>query len=294
MTHAGLPEGAEARLERAAGRPLTLLDLPPNTGYYAAKNAGFAATGAEVVIFADSDCWPDVGWLEALLGPFEADGTTDAVAGRTSYRDDLFGAAATAIDFMYFPSPLGPGCTRNFYANNVAFRRAVFAQTGYAADGDGGGFYRGSCQVLGLALQASGVKLVLVESAHTVHRLPDSARDLVRLRLLRGADAMELAPHLGRAYLPAAAQGLADLGLPSAAAVLTLRFVCSLAALRRQQMSAVRGTRWVAGAALVTLIHAADGAGAVLRALGRSSATARPHEATLSYHSDVDGLATPG
>jgi hypothetical protein len=76
--------------------------------------------------------------------------------------------------------------------------------------------------------------------------------------------------------------------------VLTLRFVCSLAALRRQQMSAVRGTRWVAGAALVTLIHAADGAGAVLRALGRSSATARPHEATLSYHSDVDGLATPG
>jgi hypothetical protein len=216
------------------------------------------------------------------------------VAGRTSYRADLFGAAATAIDFMYFPSPLGAGCTRNFYANNVAFRRAVFARTGYAPDADGDGFYRGSCQVLGLALQARGVKLVFADDAHTVHRLPDSARDLLRLRLLRGADAMELAPHLGRAYLPPAAQGLARLGLPSAAGVLALRGLCSLAALRRQRLPAARGVRWVAGAGLVTLLHAADGAGAVRRALGLDAGARRPRETTLAYHRDVDGLAAAG
>ena len=294
MTHAGLPDGARARLEQAAGRSLALVEVAPDTDYYAAKNAGFVATRAEVVVFADSDCWPDAGWLEALLRPFEADEAVEGVAGRTSYRDDLFGAAATAIDFMYFPSPLGEGCTRNFYANNVAFRRAVFGKSGYAPDTDGGGFYRGSCQVLGLALQARGVKLVFAEDAHTVHRLPDSARDLLRLRLLRGADAMELAPHLGRAYLPPAAQGLANLGLPSAAGVLAARWVCSLAALRRQRMPAARGVGWVAGAMLVTAIHAADGAGAVLRALGRGGASARPRDTVLSYHRDVDGLAAAG
>src|SRR6185503_11031836 len=114
-------------------------------------------------------------------------------AGRTTYRDDVLGTAATSIDFMYFPSALAEGCTRNFYANNVAFRREVFAAHGYRSDER---IYRGHCQRLGLRLAKAGVPVRYVPRAHTVHRFPDRASELFKLRLLRGADTVEMAPHL--------------------------------------------------------------------------------------------------
>jgi glycosyltransferase involved in cell wall biosynthesis len=287
VVHDGLAPAARERLQEAAGRRLRFVALDDGADYYAAKDAGFAATRADVVAFADADCWPDPDWLRALLEPFADGDDVVAVAGRTSYRDDLFGAAATAVDFMYFASPLGPGCTRNFYANNVAFRREVLARAGFGAHG----FYRGSCQVLGLALQASGIPIRLAARAHTVHRLPDTAADLVRLRLLRGADSVELAPHLARAYLPRRARWLARLGPLSGLAVLAVRFGCSLLALRRQRCHAARGPRWIAGAAIVAAIHAVDAAGAVIRGLRIGLAPPDRHARALRYHRDVDRLA---
>lgn len=286
IVHDGLAPDVRERLQEIAGRALTFVPLDPGADYYAAKDAGFAATRADVIAFADADCWPDPDWLQALLEPF-ARGDVAAVAGRTSYRGDLFGAAASAVDFMYFASPLAAGCTRNFYANNVAFRREVLARAGFGAPG----FYRGSCQVLGLALQARGIPLHFAVRAHTVHRLPDSGADLLRLRLLRGADSVELAPHLADAYLPAGARWLGRLGPLSGLAVLAARCVCSLMALRRQELPAARGVRWFAGAALVGAIHAADAAGAVIRGLRLGLAPPARRTQTLGYHGDVDRLA---
>jgi hypothetical protein len=286
VVHAGLAPAAQDRLREAAGTALRFVAIDAADDYYAAKDAGLAATRAEVVVFADADCWPDAGWLEALLEPFSEDGV-QAVAGRTTYRDGVFGAAATAVDFMYFASPLGPGCTRNFYANNVAFRRGVLDGGGYGAHG----FYRGSCQVLGLALQARGVAVRFAARAHTVHRLPDSLADLARLRLLRGADSVELAPHLARAYLPRGARWLAGLGPLSGLGVLAVRCACSLLALRRQRHAGAHGPRWFAGAAVVVAIHAADATGAVIRGLRLGLAAPDRRAVTLGYHGDVDRLA---
>ena len=286
VTHFGLSAAARERLQQTAGRPLSFVRLDDGSDYYAAKDAGFAATRADVVAFADADCWPDRDWLQALLEPFSHDDVA-AVAGRTSYRADLFGAAATAIDFMYFGSPLGAGCTRNFYANNVAFRRATLADLGFGAHG----FYRGSCQVLGLALQERGVPIRFAGRAHTVHRLPDSAADLLRLRLLRGADSVELAPHLADAYLPPRARWLGRLGPVSGLAVLAARWVCSLVALRQQRLPAARGARWIGAAAIVTAIHAADAAGAIIRGARLGLAPPARRGRALGYHHDVDRLA---
>src|SRR6185436_7344780 len=287
VVHAGIAPAAQERLRDAAGCAVRFVGIDAADDYYAAKDAGLAATNAEVVVFADADCWPEPDWLHALLEPFAARADVAAVAGRTTYRDGIFGAAATAIDFMYFASPLGPACTRNFYANNVAFRRGVLEAAGFGAHG----FYRGSCQVLGLALQARGVPVHFAARAHTIHRLPDSFRDLVRLRLLRGADAVELAPHLARAYLPRGARWLARLGPLSGLAVLAVRCACSLIALRQQRFAAVRGVRWFAGAALVSAIHAADAAGAAIRGLRLGLAPAARRARVLAYHADVDRLA---
>jgi hypothetical protein len=309
ITHDRLEPAHAARLEAVAGRPLALVRVARDIGYYQAKNLGFEATTAAVVAFADADCWPDRAWLERLIAPLvegvddgdDGEGGDDGdggvgrsppqvVAGRTTYRGDLLGVAATTIDFMYFPSPLGAGCTRNFYANNVAFRREIFAAHRYHAMHD---VYRGHCQVLGLRLQAQGVPIVFEPRARTRHRFPDSARELLALRLLRGQDTVELLPHLATAYLPARLRWAGRLR-PLALVVLAIRFAHSLRSLGRQDMPAVRGLRALACVAIIAGLSAVDAAGALYRAVAgrrpRAIARGAADAAALSYHQDRDRL----
>lgn len=285
ITHDGLSADEAIEIERAAGRSISFVEVGPAVGYYAAKNRGFNATSADVVAFADADCWPNDDWLAHLFAPF-ADDATHVVAGRTTYRGDILGIAATTIDFMYFTSPLGEHCTRNFYANNVAFRRAVFEGRGYLLEQ---GFYRGNCQVLGLALQQDGVKIVFEPRARTIHRAPDTWQEAVRLRLLRGADSVELAPHLAKAYVPDQRWVSRVPGL--AFAVLGARWSYSVRALGHQDMPAVHGARWLACVTTMTGISLLDGVGAALKTAGLDRLLGRGDDAALSYHREVDGLA---
>ena len=287
ITHDGLPTEARERVERATAATLTWVELPPDTGYYEAKNVGFAATRADIVAFADGDCWPDPQWLDALLSPFD-DPATQVVAGRTTYRPDAIGAAATTIDFNYYPSPLGPNCVKNFYANNVAFRRDVFGRFGYVpADR----IYRGHCQVLGMRLQAEGIPVLFAPEARTVHRFPDRVRDFLKLRLHRGADARELAPNLAKAVLPARLRWIGSLGPISACAVLGPRLAYSLAALGHQDMPAQGRRARLKSQVWIGAISALDLIGGLLGHRALASDRARANE-TLSYHADVDALTT--
>jgi hypothetical protein len=291
ITHDGLPAADMERLERASGQPVRFVGLQGEDGYYTAKNRGFEATQAEVVAFGDADCWPAPRWLELLLAPFETEQETQVVAGRTTYREDLLGAAATTIDFMYFDSPLGEGCTRNFYANNVAFRREVFARYAYLPEQH---IYRGHCQVLGLRLQAAGVPVRFVPEARTTHRFPDSLRDFARLRLLRGADAHELTPHLARAYLPPRLQWLGDVRPAASMAVLAARLGMSLRALNHQDLPPVKGVKRAACVGAIVSLSLVDAAGALAGATGLGRPRVRDGglaEEGLGYHSDRDGLA---
>jgi len=283
VTHQG-PLAHGDILEKAAGRAIHFVELDVDAGYYEAKEHGFDATVADLVVFADSDCWPDAGWLALMLAPFE-NPDTKVVAGRTCYRDDLLGTAATTIDFMYFKSPFGAACTRNFYANNVAFRREVFDSVRY---GDGG-FYRGNCQVAGLKLVDGGVPVVFQPRAKTTHRFPDSKRELVQLRLLRGGDAVVMTEHLAHA-MPSGTRWLMKLGPVSTALVLGGRFACSVRALNHQDMPRVRGPERAKTIAMIAGLSLVDAAGAVRGAFeGRHKNKQR---VTLSYHHNVDGLAS--
>jgi hypothetical protein len=289
VTHDGFDAAQQALLVGAAGVPITFVLLPEDTGYYHAKNLGFEATSAGVVAFGDADCWPDRRWLERLTAPF-ADPRTAVVAGRTTYRDDLLGAAATSIDFMYFPSPLGEGCTRNFYANNVAFRRDVFARHGYASDER---IYRGHCQRLGLRLAAAGVPIRYEHDAHTVHRFPDNARELFALRLLRGADTAEMAPHFADALLPRGLGWLGRLGPLSPLGVLGVRLALSARALGSQGLTPVRGPRRVASLGMMAALSGADVAGALVRSVGGARLGVLDgglRKSSLGYHENRDRL----
>ncbi len=289
ITHDGLDLARRERLQAVAGAPVRFVAISPDTGYYEAKNLGFDATTADVVVFGDADCWPDPAWLERILAPF-ADGATQVVAGRTTYRDDALGIAATAIDFMYFPSPLGEGATRNFYANNVAFRRDVFGARRYLP---AAGIYRGHCQQLGLRLAADGVRVQYEAGAHTVHRFPDSNAELLRLRLLRGADTVEMTPLLAGALLPERLRWLGRLGPLSPLGVLAVRLGFSARAVGKQGLDDGGGARRAACLALVSAISAADVAGALARSVARANLGVHDggfRRGALSYHGEERAL----
>ena len=289
ITHDGLDAAEREAVQRLAGRPVDFLHIDARTGYYDAKNAGFAATDASrcgYVAFADADCLPDDDWLLELLMPFarptNAADAPAVVAGRTSYAASLVGTALTAIDFMYFPNE-HPGATSNFYANNVAFRREVFEAYGYQALE---GVYRAHCQVLGMRLRAAGIPLLYAARAHTEHRLPDTRREALKLRWMRGQDTCLLTPHLLRSYVSPRWQWLARSGPIGPLCVLFARLGFSLRALNRQDLPPLRGARRVLGMLLILGFSAVDMLGAFARGIGlRTMGREQAADAqALSYH----------
>lgn len=285
VTHDGLPETVCEELRRSSGLTLRFVPIDASTGYYAAKNLGFAALDAarcDYVVFADADCIPAADWLEQLLLPLCVERPPAVVAGRTSYSTSLAGTALTTIDFMYFPSPLQAGATRNFYANNVVFRREVFAEHAYQALE---GVYRAHCQVLGLRLQAAGIALHYAAAAHTEHRLPDSRGEAVKLRWMRGQDSVGLTPYLVRAYLPARLHWFARSGPLAPLCILIARLGFSLRALNHQDLPPLRGLRRLGALGLIAAFSAIDMCGALARGLGINTLGRADADAqALSYH----------
>lgn len=289
ITHDGFSSAAQARIEAAAAVPVRFVRIGVRDGYYRAKVLGFEATTAEVVVFGDADCWPEARWLERILAPF-ADGAA-VVAGRTRYRQDWLGRSATALDFMYFESTHGPGHRRNFYANNVAFRREVFMAHPYRSAPK---IYRGHCQRLGLELAEAHVPIVFATDAVTVHRFPDGAGELIRLRLLRGADAVEMTRPIVESTLPPNLHWLGRLGPLSPMLLLSARLACSVAVAGAQGDAPVALPMRLACAGGAAAISFVDGWGALLRStLGVRLGVVDGSLATgvLSYHGDGDGLA---
>lgn len=198
VTHDGLPEHLLTTLQQDSQIDnLHFVAIEETEGYYQAKNIGFQHTNTEVVVFADADCEPKTEWLEQLLLPFyqaqEQQKTLPAVvAGRTTYHDSLLGTAISTMDFIYYKSPVQKGAVRNFYANNVAFRRDVYQQYHFDQHQT---IFRGHCQIVGMELTQDNVPILFQDKAHTLHRFPDTTAELLRLRLLRGQDTVSLTPY---------------------------------------------------------------------------------------------------
>lgn len=291
ITHDGLPPESQRKLSRAAGVNIRFVEITQDTDYYEAKNKGFDATTADLVAFGDADCWPEEEWLEQLFRPFFQDPSMQVVAGRTTYRKDLLGTAASTIDFMYFKSPLGETCTRNFYANNVAFRRELFGAYRYTP---AEGIYRGHCQILGMKLQEAKIPVYFAPKARTIHRFPDSARELLALRLLRGQDTTEITPQLTKTYAPKVNRVVRRLGPVGPLSVLAARFAFSVRAVNHQEMPKVSGLRYLACLGYIAGFSMVDAVGAFWRA-ARLPALVAPKErstlVSLSYHKDKDKLA---
>ncbi|VAW77426.1 Glucosyl-3-phosphoglycerate synthase [hydrothermal vent metagenome] len=285
ITHDGLPKETCQSIEQLAGYKIDFVQIEDSTGYYEAKNIGFDATNkdnCDYVVFADSDCIPDKHWLEQILLPFSKHPETSVVAGRTSYPANLVGTALTTLDFMYFRNALGANTTSNFYANNVVFRRDVFERYRYQTIS---GMYRGHCQVMGMHLINDGVPIIYTALAHTQHRLPDTRRQALKLRWIRGQDSVELTPHIIHTHIHRRWRWLARSGPIGPLCVMFGRLGYSLKALNRQDMPMVKGVRRLTAYGFIIGFSLVDTLGAFARSIGintvgRAAADAK----SLSYH----------
>ncbi|HEY5944904.1 MAG TPA: glycosyltransferase family A protein [Kofleriaceae bacterium] len=256
VTHA---KPAHANLDAMLGRPIRWLELPRAAGYYEHKNAGFAAATGDIIAFIDGDCDPTPGWLAAMLEPFATGARV--VAGATSYAGDL-APLANELDFPYFdPERRHFGATTrtqsatvlNFFANNVAFARDVFAAHRYPTIEP---MFHGQCQVLALQLANAGIAITFAPNARVTHAWPDDAAEWLQVRLLRGADTTQLLPHVLAAHAPRINATVGRLGPLPALAVFGLRAL-------RGAWSALRRGPALRGLALIAGVTAVDAIGAV-------------------------------
>jgi hypothetical protein len=171
----------------AAPPPLQLIPTH-DSQYYRQKNHGASLARHEVVLFLDSDVVPEPGWLAALLGHL-SDPAVGVVGGNTYIEPDSLYARAFAL-FWFFPLREVTAETRDtthFFANNVAFRRALFARHGFPELP----LMRGQCGVLAATLRAAGHGLLIETRARVSHPAPNGGAHFLRRALCDGHDTIQ-------------------------------------------------------------------------------------------------------
>ena len=157
--------------------------------YYDIKNAAAQRAKGEIIVFLDSDVIPEAGWLDGLIEPMKKDPTIAVMAGHTYLDPQGLIGQAFALGWFF---PLKnhrhqPITTKNrFFANNVAFRRAVFHQ--YPFPPLPQGVTRGACIALAKDLRANGVLIHANPMAQTSHPSPNGWRHLWVRAMATGRD----------------------------------------------------------------------------------------------------------
>ena len=192
--HLGPADGAED------GGPSIRIEECPGQHYYELKNEGARRANGRIVAFLDSDVIPVPGWLDALLRPFEDQGT-DVVAGITHGSRETMFEKAFALGWIFPVSGESsePRDVERFYANNVAFRRELLLRHPFPPLTPG--TTRGACTRLARTLVREGVRIRQAPDARAEHPPPSGARHFLVRALAHGRDAVFRARAGGRRSL---------------------------------------------------------------------------------------------
>jgi hypothetical protein len=162
--------------------------LAPQKGceYYELKNAGAGLSQGDPIVFVDSDVIPEPGWLAQLLSCFE-DPAVQVACG-SSFIDPA-GLYAKAFGMFWFFPPRPEGREVRpapyFFANNVAFRRAVFERFPFPRIER---VSRGSCRALAEQLGAAGILIWRNTAAQVSHPPPNGLGHFAVRALAQGRD----------------------------------------------------------------------------------------------------------
>jgi glycosyltransferase involved in cell wall biosynthesis len=155
--------------------------------YEGAKVEGARRATGEIVLYADSDCVYEPGWIKGLLAPFAAYSDTCVVAGETAIRGKGPYALAIALTFFFdghsgrkdlYQMP-------NYYFNNVAFRRQFLLDNPPSVSGAS---YRGRIVVHIMELVNKGFAIWWQPRARACHAPPKGLATWFWRYLLIGGD----------------------------------------------------------------------------------------------------------
>lgn len=139
--HDALADTCAARFGDIANLRVIRSDQPK--GLSGARNAGIAASTADVVLFLDDDATADERWVEEMLAPMAADESVYVVGGRTLPAWDTARPVWFPPEFdwvvgaTYRGVPLQPHDIRNPFGGNAAWRRTGLDLVGGFATGVG-------------------------------------------------------------------------------------------------------------------------------------------------------------
>jgi GT2 family glycosyltransferase/glycosyltransferase involved in cell wall biosynthesis len=150
-----------------------------NGGFIAACNDGAALAHGEFLVFLNNDTIPQPGWLEALLGTFDAESNAGLVGAQLLYPDGRLQEAGGVVfadgsgwNYGRFESPDDPrfGYLRDCdYASGaaIAIPRALFAALGGFDTRYAPAYYEDTD--LAFAVRAAGRRVIYQPAARVVH-----------------------------------------------------------------------------------------------------------------------------
>jgi hypothetical protein len=158
----------------------------PPYQYYEQKNLAGRLAQGDLLLYLDSDCIPQPGWLESLLAAFDRPDVV-VCAGVTSIdRDTRYSRLFAFLSDWPIHDPGAEPLVvdHSFNANNVAFRRATFRAHPYPDNGS----YKARCVQLWQELAASGITIHRANRALVLHPAPVNPRHFAAKAIGLGHD----------------------------------------------------------------------------------------------------------
>ncbi len=154
-------------------------------GYFAKKNAGAQAAENALLMFVDSDVIPEPGWLAGLVGAF-ADPEVDIVSGVTYMEVNGWYSRSMAAFWFFPPRPTESGLvpTRRVFANNIAFRRALFLANPFPELPE----FRGHIGLMGKQLEQKGIAMYCQNGSRCSHPPPNGFWHFIKRAVAEGYD----------------------------------------------------------------------------------------------------------
>jgi len=194
-----LPEGIQNSLQDRY-RWLQIKKISSDHGYYEVKMKGLSLIRGDVILFCDSDCRYEEGWLRSMLEHFSDNSDVQVLAGETSTKVENPYELAIAIQYFFprFSSRHSTYIGKSYFMNNVAFRREFLMEHPIP---DHLPIYRGNCLIHSFILRnIKKIDIWVNPAAKALHE-PPKIRFWWR-HLMRGHDAVicetEIYPSLKR------------------------------------------------------------------------------------------------